>query len=240
LKSTITGTVVQMPSKDKMIAELRRLAASLESGDLELGDDDLPKLLFPLSLFLAPHIYEIEQKLDRLLERPSRVECRLSEADGDSFIQFIVKQTAPGVRYLNECLSGAVELTICDPYFLTASSKTPPGNYVGRIEAVLPATLKRLEIFVATDKKIKRNKTVADGINSLCKRRNIKLSCMKTDEIHDRVWIANHLHAYVVGTSFNSLGDKCAFILELPDEDRRLFIQEITSLRGSLPKSKSA
>jgi hypothetical protein len=91
LKSTITGTVVQMPSKDKMIAELRRLAASLESGDLELGDDDLPKLPFPLSLFLAPHIYEIEQKLDRLLERPSRVECRLSEADGDSFIQFIVK-----------------------------------------------------------------------------------------------------------------------------------------------------
>jgi len=229
-----------MPSKDKMIAEVRRLAAWLERGDLELGDDNLPKQLLPLSLFVATRIYEIEQKLDRLLERPSGVECRLSRADADNFRRYLtgLGPTArdDAVRHLKECLKGARQLTICDPYFLNAPRRTLPRDYVKRIETVLPKTLKQLEIFVANGR---RNKAVAREFNTLCKSRSIKLSCLKTDDIHDRVWIADGLHAYVVGTSFNGLGNKCAFILPLPDEDKRLFIKEITSRRNSLPKSKS-
>ena len=47
------------------------------------------------------------------------------------------------------------------------------------------------------------------------------------DDVHDRVWIKDFHSAYVVGTSFNGLGDKCAFILSLPEEDRRDFIRAI-------------
>jgi hypothetical protein len=58
--------------------------------------------------------------------------------------------------------------------------------------------------------------------------------------LHDRVWIADHERAFTVGTSFNGIGSRCAFILELPSEDRRAFIRELASIRANVTKSKGA
>ena len=40
-----------------------------------------------------------------------------------------------------------------------------------------------------------------------------------TDTVHDRVWIADRKRGLVVGTSFNGLGSRAAFLLPLPDPD---------------------
>ena len=37
--------------------------------------------------------------------------------------------------------------------------------------------------------------------------------------LHDRVWIVNDNHAFIVGTSFGSIGKKVAFIIDLPNDD---------------------
>lgn len=230
-----------MPSKHQMIAELRRLAAYLETSNLELGDDDVCNALLQLSLSFSPRIYGIERKLDRLFEPPSGFECRLSGADGDNVIQLMTglgpTARAGAVEHLGECLDGAQHITICDPFFLQLPPKAMSiPDYVAALGSIFPEKMRSLELFVGSRK---RTTGVADGINSLCKERSIRISCFKTDDIHDRVWIADYERAYSVGTSFNGLGNKGSFILQLPDEDKRRFIQEITARRQSLPKSKS-
>ena len=105
------------------------------------------------------------------------------------------------------------------------------------VDAVIPKTIKVIELYV---KPKKRDAEVAAGFTKLCKDREIKLTCRKTDELHDRVWIVDSIRAYVIGASFNGLGNKCAFILELPEEDRRNFIKEVGLLRERTTRSKSA
>ena len=105
------------------------------------------------------------------------------------------------------------------------------------IDAVIPKTARSVELYV---KPRKRDAVVAAGFTKLCIDRGIKLICRKTDELHDRVWIVDSTRAFVIGASFNGLGNKCAFILELPEEDRQNFIKEVGFLRDRTTRSKSA
>ncbi len=45
----------------------------------------------------------------------------------------------------------------------------------------------------------------------------------RTKTIHDRVWIVEGRKAFVVGTSFQGIGNKFSFILDLPNEDLEKF-----------------
>ncbi len=49
--------------------------------------------------------------------------------------------------------------------------------------------------------------------------------------MHDRVWIKDGNRAKVVGTSFNGLGKKLAFILNLPESDLRAFQTQLPRIR---------
>jgi hypothetical protein len=231
--------MAQMLSRQQTVAALRQLAEFLEQADVASEDDDLWEALLAINLPLPLRMTGIEHKLDRLLEhleRRSSFDCRFSGADGDNVIQLLTGrgQRAGAVEFLRGCFKGARQLTICDPWFLKPPAATLPDNYVREIGTLLPETLCRLEIFVG---KRQRNKGVANGINALCRERKIRIARFITDEIHDRVWIADDGRAYVIGTSFNGLGNKCAFILCLPDKDKRLFMDEINKRR--VGKSRS-
>lgn len=197
-----------------------------------LVSEDLDRIIpvAPLSFLL-----EIDEKLDRLLERREPGRCRLADTSDETLVEFITgigaTARARALHHLSGCLQGARHLTICDPYLLLSPRRGPSArDYVASIESVLPPTLAEIEIF---REEKRRQPEVASEMNDMFKRRDIRVRSYVTNDIHDRVWIANHDRAYVVGTSFNGLGNKCAFILPLPKEDLRSFLDEIDQRRAN-------
>lgn len=182
----------------------------------------------------------MDEKINVLLRGPSRA-CRMASEDGENVLQLMTRVGASertgAIDYLRDGFSGAKQLVICDPYFLLSNSKTSKTDYLAGIDSVIPSTVKNIELYV---KPRKRDSEVAAGFTKLCQDRGIKLTCRKTDELHDRVWIVDSTRAFVVGASFNGLGNKCAFILELPSEDRRSFMNELSMIRERTTRSKSA
>jgi|TARA_R110001592_G_scaffold147042_4_gene371474 hypothetical protein len=183
----------------------------------------------------------IEGKLDTILESNSRGKCQFSKGDDESILHLItgvgLDERNKAIKHLSEKLKGAKSLTICDPYFLKKYKGASPSETAIEFVGILPKSLKTLDLYV---KPRIRDKEFADCLNSELQKTGIKLLSRKTEEIHDRVWIKDFNDAFVVGTSFNGLGNKCAFILDLPQEDQRQFLTSLNEISRDLPKSKSA
>lgn len=233
-----------MPSKEFLIAHLKELISIVERSD---SDRDALRRIRKEGFFypfwdeeFIYHLHRLDQKIDALLERPVST-CRIASEEGNDILQFMTGVGAAArteaIDYMRNGFSGAKQLVICDPYFLLSNNKNSKADYLAGIDDVIPKTVKTIELYV---KPRKRDTEVADGFTKLCQDRGIKLTCRKTDELHDRVWIVDSTRAFVVGASFNGLGNKCAFILELPEEDRRNFIREVGLLRERTTRSKSA
>lgn len=233
-----------MASKELLIQHLKELIDIVERSD---GDRDALQRIRGEG-FLYPfwdeefecRLRRIDHKVDALLARPAPL-CRMASEEGNNVLKLMtnvgVTARAEAVDYLRTGFSGARQLVICDPYFLLSNSKTSKADYLSGIDAVIPQTAKSVELYV---KPRTRDAVVAAGFNKLCKDRGIKLICRTTDELHDRVWIVDSTRAFVVGASFNGLGNKCTFILELPEKDRQNFIKEMDLLRARTTRSKSA
>jgi hypothetical protein len=192
-------------------------------------------------LLYKRQLINIENKLDSLIERNGVNRCRFSNESSDSVMKLItgvgLDERNKAISHLSEKLMGTNTLTICDPYFIKGTKMMPPENLANEFVNLLPRTLKVLELYV---KPRVREKLFAESLNSALKNREIKLIVRKTDDVHDRVWIKDYDEAFVVGTSFNGIGNKCAFILDLPSEDRKQFIFSLSELSRKLSKSKSA
>ncbi len=233
-----------MLQKELLLAHLHELISIVEKSEsyheaiLQIRQENT--WFGPWDRELSRRLRRLDQKVDALLERPAQ-SCRLS-GEAEPNIQRLMTNIgaaarAEAIEHLRGEFSGAKQLVICDPYFLLHNSKNSKEEYVAGINEVIPETVKSIELFV---KPKKRDADVAKRFNDLCRSRGIKLTCRKTDELHDRVWIVDSTHAFVVGASFNGLGNKCAFILELPLDDRRQFIAEVGLLRDRTTISKSA
>lgn len=233
-----------MSHKELLIAHLKELISIVERSD---SDRDalqrIRKERFKYPLWdeeFECRLHRLDQKVDALLERPIST-CRMAGEEGNNVLQFLTRvgeaARTDAIDYMNDGFSGAKQLVICDPYFLLSNTKNSKADYLAGIDDVIPKTVKTIDLYV---KPKKRDTEVADGFTKLCQDRGIKLTCRRTDELHDRVWIVDSTRAFVVGASFNGLGNKCAFILELPEEDRRKFIREVGLLRERTTRSKSA
>jgi hypothetical protein len=233
-----------MPHKELLIEHLKELIAIVEQSDD--GHDALRRIRMegPFYPFwdeeFEYRLRRLDQKVDALLERPAP-SCRMASEEGNNVMQFMTgvgtAARTEAIDYMRSGFSGAKQLVICDPYFLLSNSRTSKADYLAGVDVVVPKTVKAIELYV---KPRKRDAEVAAGFTKLCQDRGIKLTCRKTEELHDRVWIVDSTRAFVVGASFNGLGNKCAFILELPEEDRRNFIKEVGLLRERTTRSKSA
>ncbi len=233
-----------MPRKELLIEHLKELISIVERSD---GDRDALRKIRREGFFypfldeeFEYRLHRLDQKVDALLDRPV-FSCRMASEEGNNVVQLMtgvgVAARTEAIDYLHDGFSGAKQLVICDSYFLLSNNKNSKTEYLAGINAVIPKTVKTIELYV---KPRKRDAEVAAGFNKLCKDRDIKLTCRKTDELHDRVWIVDSTRAFVVGASFNGLGNKCAFILELPEQDRRNFIKEVGFLRERTTRSKAA
>ena len=233
-----------MPTKELLIQHLQELIEIIEQSD---GDQDAMRRIrrerfyFPFwDEDVEYRLRQLDKKIDALLERPT-ASCRMASEEGNNVMRLMTNvgpnARADAISHLRCGFSGAKQLVICDPYFLLPNNKTSKTDYLAGIDAVIPKTVTSIELYV---KPRKRDSEVAAGFTKLCQDRSIKLICRKTDELHDRVWIVDSTRAFVIGASFNGLGNKCAFILELPEEDRRSFIKEVRFLNERTTRSKSA
>jgi hypothetical protein len=233
-----------MPTKELLIQHLHALIVMVEQSD---GDQDAMRRIrrerfyFPFwDGDLEYRLEKLDQKIDALLERPT-ASCRMASEEGNNVMRLMTNvgpnARADAISHLRGGFAGARQLVICDPYFLLSNSKISKADYIAGIYDVIPETVSNIELYV---KPKKRDSEVAAGFTKLCKDRGIKLICRKTDELHDRVWIVDSTRAFAVGASFNGLGNKCAFILELPEDDRREFIKEVGFLKERTTRSKSA
>lgn len=231
-----------MLSKEFLIQHLKGLIRVVEESD---GDDDVlrqirKELFFPCfwDRENANRLSRLEKKVDELLKRPEHT-CYLLSEEGNNLLQLMINvgDRDEAINHLHKAFKGARTLTICDPYFLRCNRKQSENSYLSGVGSVIPNTVKSIELFV---KPRQRETAIASGFNKLCKERNIKLTCQKSDELHDRVWIINWERAFVIGASFNGLGEKCAFFLELPEKDTKDFLNELKKVREGAHQSKSA
>lgn len=215
-----------MLRKELLIQYLKELIEVIEH-----GDDDLEVMkhirsegfFFPFwEKEMEYQFRRLEQKIDKLLERPVHSCQMISNEENDS-LQLMIKKgmQEKAISYLYNQFREAKELIICDPYFLQ-----PSGSF--NINLAIPNSVTSIELYV---KPGSHDTEIISKLKDFCRGRNINLKCWETGEIHDRVWIADWDRAYVVGTSFNGLGNKLAFILKLPDNDKSDFIEELHSLK---------
>lgn len=140
----------------------------------------------------------------------------------------LIDERPLGRRTLKGLLKDANSLTICDPYLFNKPVSLRDDEYVKELVSVLPVdTLVKLDIFY---------RTVADTnvtwiFAKLIKGHGIHLERYPTQAIHDRVWIVDGCRGFVVGTSFGGIGNKLAFILDLPDEDLTEFKKFLYQLK---------
>lgn len=235
-----------MPTKQQLLAHLEHIRSLVSSEESDEGAIFWMQhhlgLGWPLEE-AARHNHRfrrIERMLEEALSRPGAT-CQFQGEDGAAVARLIVgmgpQARGEAHQHLGEIVAGAREITICDPYLLQPYASAPPKDYVTSLLGLLPNGLKTLEIFV---KPRVRNREVADEFNRVCRSRSIRVVAHKTEQLHDRVWIADHERAYTVGTSFNGLGNRCAFILPLPPEDRRAFMRELSSIRNNASRSRGA
>lgn len=132
------------------------------------------------------------------------------------------------IKTVRSQLSGAIRLTICDPYIFELPKETSEQKYIKEFISVLPlATLQYVDIFCRAS----YSEDVSKGIKSELKRHNIEVAIYTDNSIHDRVWMVNSTEAFLVGTSFGGIGNKVAFILDLPKEDVKIFKSYLNKIR---------
>jgi hypothetical protein len=129
--------------------------------------------------------------------------------------------------YLKNWLHDAKELIIADPFlFSHRPSKDFPDvdSYADALFDLFPGSMTSLDVFHLPG----AQGPVREAIQLRADQRKIRLRRVETTELHDRVWIRDNCHALGVGTSFNGLGNKIAFINKLPDEDLKDFNSELS------------
>lgn len=171
------------------------------------------------------------RRIEKHLESINAGRCAFAEGDrADHVIKLITgiegKQHEER-KHLTSWLSGALHLTVVDPYFFSFSGPNKvyrtEAQYLESIVDLIPTTLQTIEVYHLPGP----NKKIFNPFQKHCRKKNIALRNWATTEIHDRVLIKNNSEAKVLGTSFGGLGNKIAFVLDLPEEDLKVFRSEL-------------
>ena len=180
---------------------------------------------------------EYDALVDRLIEEgqetpfpspgigwPSRtvyVERRCAlERDADGNMQFVTLpgQRAIGLKELRDFTDQTEDLIVVDPYVFsgTRGSASAIAEEFKRAARVGGKFLKRIHFVCDAGH---TTNAVRSEIVALCLKHKVHFTERNTNTVHDRVWIANRARGLVVGTSFNGLGSRAAFLLPLPGPD---------------------
>ncbi|BEV07792.1 hypothetical protein [Methylophilus sp. DW102] len=181
---------------------------------------------------IASRLRRIERRLESI--EPQR--CALAEGDRADRVMHLVTgiegKNREERKHITSWLSGTSHLTVVDPYFFSFSGSNKiyrtQTQYVESIIELLPRTLESIEVFHLPGP----NRAIFSNIEKHCRKKNISLRNWATTEVHDRVLIKNKTEARALGTSFGGLGNKIAFVLDLPQEDLEIFWRELNRIKS--------
>lgn len=181
---------------------------------------------------IASRLRHIERRLESL--EPQR--CVLAEGNRADRVMHLVTglegRQCEERKHITSWLSGASQLTVVDPYFFSFSGPNKvyrtQAQYVEAIVELLPKTLESIEVFHLPGP----NRAIFSSFQKHCYKKSIVLRNWATTEVHDRVLIKSETEARVLGTSFGGLGNKIAFVLDLPQEDLEVFRRELHRIKS--------
>ena len=229
-----------LPSaRQELIAELEQILTGLRESRVD--PEDVQRRFFHPMGMLSVHRYflEIEAQIRNLREEVLRgndksARCAYTEDRGQliHMLTGLPGEMAHDHKYLKKKSHSNEWLIITDPYFLqwNGPNKAFPTEkkYTDYIVDYIPRGLKKLELFILPDP----NKRIFKKFNDRIRGRGTQVSYWETTEIHDRTIIRDNMTGTLMGTSFGGLGNKMAFVLDIPDQDLRMFIEQLNRIRG--------
>ena len=236
-----------MHTKQSIALQLRHLLELVELSETDADARRSIRRHRTSDMFGDEHVehrlWRIERELHNLAER-STGRCQFSEGDSTRVIDLMTgRGTAArerSIKFLSQWLGDPQKLTVADPYFVKNTGTISESIYTASLAAVLPRSITSLELFAGIRTPKYRREPVATWIDSYCQQHCIALSVYNQEEIHDRVWIVDDDKALVVGASFNGIGDKCAFILPLDQDDTASFSAELQRIRKTVAAANQA
>ncbi|TBT46506.1 hypothetical protein D5E75_24995 [Vibrio parahaemolyticus] len=219
-------------SREILIAHLNEMIEALKQ---EQSPDTIFELLNEIYASRDGYRHELNMRLsgiERKLEQIANKDCKLNKQEDPSSTIHLITGLDGGLnserKDLFSWLRGAESLVIVDPYFFSFSKENKVfrtlGNYSSWIEnELLPRSTKQVTVYHLPGP----NGKIVSSFKEHCMRNGIRLSTHATIEIHDRVIIKNGESAKAIGTSFGGLGNKLAFILDLPMYDLTMFKKEL-------------
>lgn len=181
---------------------------------------------------ILDRLQSIERKLDSILHRTNKQDILQEKEICNLEYQVLIgrSEQKKSTKYLKEWLNDANELIIADPYlysFNRANFYPTEVEYTNALVDLIPSSLKKLDIFHLS----RPNQKIIDKVTNFACEKDITLINYETNKIHDRVWIKNNRTAKLVGASFNGLGGKLAFIVDLLQADLESFLHELSTIK---------
>lgn len=191
-------------------------------------------LQHPSELFAELRL--IRQELHEL--RSNKGFCALAEGSGErsnvmQLLTGISGNLAPERKHVGRRTKNSSSLIICDPYFFSWSGPNKgfsrEREYTNYIIGLIPREVRRLEVYHLPGP----NSRIFGRFKKEIGSRNIQVSYYQTTEIHDRVIIDANDNGTLLGTSFGGLGNKLAFVLDIPIEDVKAFKIELARIKNT-------
>ena len=178
--------------------------------------------------YAGEHVSYRLSRIEKSLERLENRRCGLDHGERSDTVMRLITGMENRLnderKYLTSWLSGCRRLAIVDPYFFSFGGPNKIfrtlSQYMDWIEEeLIPRSVKELEIFHLPGP----NGKIISSFKKFCHRKGIRFTAYPTNEIHDRVLIRDGEVARMIGTSFGGLGNKIAFMLDLPSDDLEEF-----------------
>lgn len=227
--------------RQELISELERVISDLREERISHWKaDDYLFYLFGRT-GLRWHVEEIHNQLHQIREEVTRlrnepVRCAYTEDRGQvlHMLTGMPGETERDLKYIKKKSQSNEWLIITDPYFLQWSGPNrafvSEKIYTEYIVDYIPKDLKKLDLFILPDP----NKRIQKKFNDKIRSRGTLISYWETTEIHDRTIIRDNMTGTMMGTSFGGLGNKLAFILDIPPKDLENFMQQLNRIRGGV------
>lgn len=198
------------------------------------NEEEFPFLhSLPLEIEGVKLICEL-RRTQHLLEKSTLRQCpfveRKSNAGGTLEFMVAPGDKSKGYKELRDFTRGAERVIVVDPYFYTVEKSAVSEHVEYLKKSLWIGNIRQLHV-VYSAKQNGKTSAAQSALKIACIDAGCRYSEKHTNEIHDRIWIADRKRAVVVGTSFNGIGNRLSFILELPDADLN-FLLEFLDAQG--------
>lgn len=179
-----------------LLCEYEILLESFEEGES-------PEEIFPLHT-MRPLI--VERRCSLLEREPSLIEMLVAPGNREL-----------GLKEIRDFTKDTEKLIVIDPYIFSGSKEAASQIAQEFARAARISGRQLRDVHIVYDLSHSTN-AVKKAVENVAKT-HVRLTMSTSEDMHDRVWIADRNRALAVGTSLNGIGKRAAFLLPLPKSD---------------------